>query len=406
MRYAVVVVLWFSAGVSALVAQRVTIAGKVSDADGKPLEHAAVLVYSAGVRKGFSIFCPTCYVDCGKRTFTDGQGKYDIAGLNPDLVFNLLVVHDGYGPKFVDKVDPQQGPAPTATLSKRISPANPSQIIRGRVVDPKGSPVRGALVEQHGAIFENGGTFGNGGWIDIIAVTDDSGNFEIAYGKPLVAAVVQISARAMAPKLATLPSGAEPKLVTVTLGATVRGRLLHDGKPVAGAEVGVTPYKSSAEDGLPEVRIGTDDDGRFAITNIPPGRVWSVYTKMESLAARGLAAQPIECATKSDGEDVNLGDIAVAAAYAVRGKVVLSDGKPIPPDMRINLLATRIPDSQSLILAPDGAFEFTGLGRGVYTLVPSVKGYQAVEPHTLELLIDKDVNNFEASLRPADSAKK
>jgi hypothetical protein len=274
------------------------------------------------------------------------------------------------------------------------------------VVDPHGEPVRGALVEQHGAIFENGRGFGNNGWIDIIAVTDDSGNFEIAHGKPLVAAVVQISARAMAPKLATLPSGADPNLVKVTLGATVRGRLLHDGKPVAGAEVGVTPYKSSSEDGLPEVRIGTDDDGRFAITNIPPGRVWSVYTKMESLAARGLAAQPIECATKSDGEDVNLGDIAVATAYAVRGKVVLSDGKPIPPDMRINLLATRIPDSQSLILAPDGAFEFTGLGRGVYTLVPSVKGYQAVEPHTLELLIDKDVNNFEASLRPADSAKK
>jgi hypothetical protein len=29
------------------------------------------MVYSAGVKKGFDLFCPTCYVDCGKRAVTD-----------------------------------------------------------------------------------------------------------------------------------------------------------------------------------------------------------------------------------------------------------------------------------------------------------------------------------------------
>jgi hypothetical protein len=47
----------FYAGV-AVAAERVTAVGKVVDADGNAIEHAAVLVYSAGVKKGFSLFCP------------------------------------------------------------------------------------------------------------------------------------------------------------------------------------------------------------------------------------------------------------------------------------------------------------------------------------------------------------
>jgi hypothetical protein len=393
-------------GQPALGAQRVTAVGKVQGADGKPIEHAAVLVYSAGVKKGFSIFCPTCYVDCGKRTFTDSDGKYSIAGLDPDLVFNLLLVRDGYSAKFVNKVDPQQGPAETAVLKKRIPPENPSQIIRGRVLDPKGAPVRDALVEQQGAIFENSRAFGDSGWIDLMAVTNDRGDFEIAHSKPLVAAIVQISPRAMAAKLSTIPSGTDRKVITVTEGVTIRGRLVRNGEPVAQAEIGLSTHSRVSGETLPEMRIGTDDDGRFALTNIPPGRIWYLYARMESLASRGLAAEIIECATKSAGQDLNLGDISVRPAYTLRGKVVLSDGKPIPPDMRINLFSDRVPDSQSLILAPSGVFEFKGLGRGVYQLEPSVRDYEARDPQSLELLIDGDVNNFEELLQPKAPLKR
>jgi hypothetical protein len=145
-------------------AERVTATGKVVDSDGTPIEHAAVLVYSAGVRKGFDLFCPTCYVDCGKRTFTGSDGTYRIAGLSADLVFNLLIVGEGYGASFVNKVDPQKGP-------------------RGRVVDLHGNPVRDALVEQQGAIFGQGRSFGSAGWVDLVSVTNGQGEFEIAHTK-------------------------------------------------------------------------------------------------------------------------------------------------------------------------------------------------------------------------------
>lgn len=393
-------------GQPALGMQRVTAVGMVQDGDGKPIEHAAVLVYSARVRRGFSVFCPTCYVDCGKRAFTGSDGKYSIAGLDPDLVFNLLVVRGGYSAKLVKKVDPQQGPAEIAVLKRRIPPENPSQIIRGRVLDSKGTPVRDALVEQEGAVFPSSRAFGDIGWIDLLAVTNDSGDFEVAHSKPLVAAIVRISPRAMAAKLSTIPSGVGRKVIVVTEGATIRGRLVRNGEPIVQAEIGLSTHSRASGETLPEIRIGTDDDGRFALTNIPPDRIWYLYARMESLAPRGLAAEIVECATKSAGQDLNLGDISVRPAYALHGKIVLVDGKPIPADVRINLFSDRVPDSQSLILAPNGVFEFKGLGRGVYHLAPSVRGYEARDPESLELLIDRDVTDFEALLQPEVTTKR
>ena len=83
-------------------AERLRLTGTVSDEKGKPVEHATVLVYKAGVKKGYNTYCPTWYVDCGKRVITDGKGMFTIQGLSPDLWFQLLVALDGYEPTFVD----------------------------------------------------------------------------------------------------------------------------------------------------------------------------------------------------------------------------------------------------------------------------------------------------------------
>jgi hypothetical protein len=74
--------------------------------------------------------------------------------------------------------------------------------------------------------------FGPVGWIDLMAATNDKGEFEIAYGKPAVRIIVSVEERGMAPKLFTEPTGADRKTLTVSEGVTVRGRLLDpDGQP-------------------------------------------------------------------------------------------------------------------------------------------------------------------------------
>jgi len=392
------------AGGWAMAEERATATGKVADDGGRPVEHATVLVYEGHVKKGYGVYCPSCWADCGKRAVTDAEGNFTIPGLNPDLVFKLLVVKDGYSAAFVDKVDPAEGPALTASLKTRPAVEDTSQLVRGRVVDAHGNPVKDAVVEQNGLLMQGGGRrFGSSdGWIDPMAVSNEKGEFEIAYGKPAAGMILNVNARGMAPRLFTEPTGPDRKTLTVTEGATIRGRLVNpDGKPVGDAEVGVTSHSHISGTYISEVRIGTHPDGTFAITNIPAGRVWDVYPKMESLAARALAANPVYCETSDDGQEVNVGDIQLRPSYTLRGKVMLSDGKSIPPNMRMTLSRGGSGDDvQMTSLATDGKFEFTGLAPDVYVLGAGVRGYRPPEGETGEVLVDHDRKDVVIRIEP------
>src|ERR1700690_1564691 len=122
-------------------ANGVGLKGKVTDATGKPIEHATVMVYHAGVKHGYSTFCPSCYADCGKRSFTDATGTYTFTNLNADLWFELVVVHDGFAPVFISRVDPSSGAPNSVVLNARPKVDNSKQTVLGRVVDQRGNPL-------------------------------------------------------------------------------------------------------------------------------------------------------------------------------------------------------------------------------------------------------------------------
>lgn len=386
--------------------ERATINGKVLDSSGKPIDGATIMVYEAGTKKGYSAYCPTCWADCGKHSASDAAGSFTVRGLDPDLWFTLLVVHDGYAATYVKKVDPSKGPAMDAVLKRRQPVTEASQVVRGRVIDAQGRPMKDALVEQQGVTFLDkdghvaGSRFGAAGWIDQMVVTDANGEFEIAYGEPAARMVLQVSARGMAPKLFTESTGKEEKTMVVTEGAVIRGRLVYEGKPVSNAEVGLMAHSRLSGTGFREVSVGTKEDGTFALTSVPAGRIWVLYPKMESLAARNIGADVVLCETKDDGQEVNVGDIALKPAYRLRGRVTLSDGQAIPAGMHVTLSADQAWDSQIAPIHPDGAFEFDGLPAGVYSVDSGVKGYSTAPGTTLEVLINRDVNEFAIHLQP------
>jgi uncharacterized GH25 family protein len=385
---------------NASAAERATAAGRVLDAAGKPIEHATVLVYEAHVRRGFSIYCPTCWVDCGKRAQTDSSGHFSIGNLDPDLVFKLLIVSKDYQAAFVDKVDPAKGPAPDANLKPRVPISDASQTVRGRVLDDHGKPVRDAVVEQSGVTYNGprglGTMFGpndSPDWIEPLAATDDQGEFEIAYAHPAVSIILNVTPRAMAPKLVKLSTGSDRKTVTVTEGATVFGRvLLPDGKPAANIEIAVMTHSRISGQTYAEVRIGTKDDGTFAITNIPPGRIWDAYPRMESLADRGFAGETVSFETKDDAEEIGLGEIKLEKAFTLRGTVVPSDGSAVPPDMHVTISSGF--NSQIVPLNQDGTFEVKGLLKGVYGISPGVRGYKPADNFYGEVLVNRDGKNI------------
>jgi hypothetical protein len=215
-----------------------------------------------------------------------------------------------------------------------------------------------------------------------------------------------VTARGMAPQHFTAPTGGERKTMTVTDGALIRGRVVYNRKPVAGAEVGLIPHDATVGRWYPEVRIGTREDGTFTITNVPPGRIWLLYPTMGSLASRGIGADAVVCETRSDGQEVNLGDIQLKPAYTLRGRVLATDAKPIPPDMRVTLGAERRMDSQVATIGPDGRFEFRGLPAGIYNVTPSLRGYRLPDAPWLfvERMVNKDVNDFVIRMEPQPEA--
>lgn len=399
-------------GALSVAADRATVSGKVTDAAGKPLEHATVLIYHAGVKKGYSTFCPSCYTDCGKRAVTDANGAFAIHGLSRDLWFELLVVRSEYTPAFVQKVDPVQGPAATAALAVRGLLDDPARVVRGRVVDPHGDPMRGAVVTPFAIQVGDTSMYGNPPGLDPVAATNDNGEFEIAYSKAATRMALTVEARGLAPKFIILPTGTERNTVTVSDGAVVRGRVVGNGKPVAGVEVGLSPKDPWFGEGnleilgstYSEMRIGTRDDGTFAFANVPAPEQWNLFGKMESIAPLG-ATEPVAVATATDGQEVNVGDIQIKHSYRLRGKVTLGDGKPMADGMRIYISSDRARDSQSVLLAADGSFEFSGLAAGKYTLWTGVKGYDVPKGAAdLTASIDHDVDGFFIVLQPAGPA--
>jgi protocatechuate 3,4-dioxygenase beta subunit len=150
-----------------------TINGTIVDDSGQPAKDATVFVYSAHLKNGYAIVCPTCWIDCGKRADTDAQGQFTITGLNPRLKFRLLVVKEGFTATAKGGVDPAQGPLQAIKLTPRTAPLDDSKIVHGRVTDVAGNPIAGALIEPIKATEAQGMyEIGTMPWIDLMAATN------------------------------------------------------------------------------------------------------------------------------------------------------------------------------------------------------------------------------------------
>lgn len=388
---------------------RPDLTGIVLDANGSPLEGVTVLVYHAGVKVGYSTFCPSCYIDCGKRAITDAKGAFKFKDLAPDLWFTLLAARDGYLPEITKPIDPIKVPTVSLKLAAKKPLTDFSGTVRGRVVEADGSPIPYAVINPTGLITEGRSSYGAIAGLDPIAITNKRGEFEVSYSKPTTKMLLEVEARAFAPKFAVMETGPERRSVTLHDGAVVAGRLVQNGKPVPNAQIGLIAKDRGGFGGDLElignpyevVRIGTDANGRFAISNVPAAVDWYVYPTMDSISTLG-AATPIEVHVSKDGEYVQAPNLVIKPGFHIRGTIVASDNKPIAVGMRVTLSSETVWDSQTVSLPSDGHFEFTNLPGGKYTIRASVKGYHENNPRSgsTPFLIDQDINNFTATIYP------
>jgi protocatechuate 3,4-dioxygenase beta subunit len=357
--------------------QRPALAGMVTDEAGRPLAGATVYVYTAGPRQGTSPFCPSCYADCGKRQVTDGHGRFRIPAVDPGLVFRLLAVRDGYEPAFLAAADPLKGESALELRPTDRSP-DPERLITGRIVDPSGAPVVGATVEPLGYRTFEGGDFGSVPGLDPLAISDQRGEFRFRVPEVGAFAYALINARGLAPRVAANLVAGAPRDVQLGLGTVLTG-VVRDpaGRGVSGAVVHAVPADQRVETFTHWQEIATDETGRFTLQNVPAQREVTVAVRMDSLRQAGLGTAHLTLMTEGEGSVTGSIDLTATPAAPLAGRLVLKDGKPVPPGTRVVLWRQRTFDTQEAVVGADGAFRFAGIPRGeVLELALAVPGYE------------------------------
>jgi hypothetical protein len=354
---------------------RLTLNGRVHARDGAPVR-ATVFIATAAPKSGYSVFCPSCYADCAKRAVTDSQGVFRIEALDPSLTFQVLAVAQGYQPRYVDGIDPAGSAVDVALDPVESDRALPDRSLRGRVVDAQGAPIEGAVVAVLGIAREAGRTsWGGTQGVDPRAVTDAKGRFLITARDPFLALSVTVTARAFADRhFNDLPAGAASRDLMLTEGAVLTGRVVSGGKPCGGVRVGLSGVDRRSGVWAGHREIGTDEEGRFTLFNLPPDTDYNLYGLLDAAKPYGaIAARQIHAG--ADGAITEAGDLVVTPGHHVAGRVALSDGRPLPPDTRLLLGRWIAWDNAELTLGKEGSFALADVPAEPITLNLRVPGY-------------------------------
>lgn len=285
--------------------------GNVITTDKSPITNATVLIFSAGPRTGVGGFCPTCYVDCRKQAKTDGQGNFQLGPLDPELVFHIIIVAKGFETRTLPQIDPLNGPVSIPLERQDLSHYGPKHLFQGRVINPDGNPVLGAVISVNFTYGQDVNTSGTVEGVDMMAVTDPEGHFVLTSEKSIDWMDVVIEAPNFArKKLFRVPTGRMLQL-RLTEGATVTGQLMEGNQPLANLAIGVNSVDAT-DRGAGRFDTKTDAQGRFQIEHVTPYQDYYLYRVMP-LGSESKETKWKRVEVRGDHTRVELGHIDVAA---------------------------------------------------------------------------------------------
>ena len=351
--------------------------GVILGADNQPLANALVTVFSAAPRDGqHSTVGIKHYPDCGKHTRTDAQGRFVLKDLDKELLFRLLVTAHGHRPDYIRDADPQFGGAQVKLKPLRFTNVPPSQRIIAKIIDPAGGPVVGARIEvggtRYGDVSYSSATTTK---VDPMAVSDEKGEFFLDCANDVSALTVTIEGPRLAKQRAWLDTG-KAHLIRLKSGVTVTGRVLNGGKPVPQSTLTMDTQDREASVFLRGFEVASDSSGRFKLTHVPADTALMIYTRIKEMEETGAGLPARKISTASEGSTLDLGDLEMSRAYMLRGRVLLSDGQPVPARTRIYLGLENGYDSKNITLDPDGWFEFLGVPADQISLSVRIPGYR------------------------------
>jgi hypothetical protein len=187
----------------------------------------------------------------------------------------------------------------------------------------------------------------------------------------------------------------------VLQSGVVEGRVFaRDGKPVAGVRVGITaiPEGNAAEGPAALLSLSqTDDEGRYRLENVPPGRYFVVAGSVDVPVyfpgvRRAADATPVTVTASSTIKDRDF-HLTSPLTLRVRGRIV-GEGKGGPTQVFLSsrTVGPANPLPTPALISPDGTFEFPRVYPGRYDVrvVPS----RDFAPVTL-VVNEADINDLQ-----------
>ncbi len=352
---------------------RPDLTGSVVDAAGIAVPNVQVMILAAGPRQGSNPLCPSNYPDCGKKVFTDARGDFRLPSLDPTLDFCIAALAPGCEPAIQSQILPESGPVKLSLRAGDFSQVPPERQITGRIIGPDGAPVVAAVIDVEGVENKNSTRWGGNDITVGMTVSDGNGEFHLSGRKEFTAVQTLVNAAGLAPRWARLEAG-KAMFLRLKPGATVRGRLVKDGRPLPGVALGLCTEERQCGKYFNGMQVVTDEEGRFVFQNVPAGLKFQLFGKMDALRSREVACQR-EFVSSADGGTNDLGDWQVVPACRLTGRVLLSDGQPIPANTRLMIDRQAAWDTVLVPLDEHGGFHVAGIPAEQVGLHVNVNGY-------------------------------
>ncbi len=209
--------------------------------------------------------------------------------------------------------------------------------------------------------------------IDALSLTDSEGKFAIVCAKPVKGLDLQVDAKgAMRANFELVASGEEQHRLSLEKGATVVGRVVKEGRGVAGVAVGFNQGRHGIQHNLGTWSVETDTAGRFSIANLPIGEELFVAGLIDSLRNQARSSPGSSAPT---GATYDLGDLPIVPAHRVAGRLVLGDGKAVPAGTQVVFARDESRDATVVDADADGDFAVTGIPPEAVSVRAPIQGY-------------------------------
>ena len=351
------------------VAQNALVEGIVKSKDGHPVEGAVVRVEE---------FRPAGAKDMEPaeqlvETATGPDGRFSLPSLTSNRVYKLKAYAVGFASVLWE--DSSKTPIEMIMSPGERKESKGKYSLRGKVLGPDGKPLAWARVEPDGI-----GTDGSTGWgyeshFPDHVRTDKEGGFVFARDERFTRLQVTIEVPGLARTRVWLETTNEANVVQMGLGATLTGRVLKQGKPLAGLRVGVsgTDRNSMLYAGNFETR--TREDGTFIFSHLVTVTSWQLYGLVASFKEHG-SLPPRTVSSGGQGQTNDVGDLEVTTGLRLSGKVQSRTGEPLPKDLRVYVGYDTAWDSQFANVDGSGQFAFDGLFSGKMNVGIQAQGWR------------------------------